>query len=61
MEKQPRLRGHKLYLDAAMSISSFETLCLEDDDSPSPLHSQDSDDEFDNDLKPDGKQVEFIF
>ncbi|KAM6912150.1 uncharacterized protein lrrc74a [Xenentodon cancila] len=30
-----------------MSIFSFETLCLEDDGSPSPIHSQDSDDEFD--------------
>ncbi|XP_029973324.1 leucine-rich repeat-containing protein 74A [Salarias fasciatus] len=39
-----------------MSTLSFDSLCLKDEDCPSPTHSQDLDDEFDSDLESDGDE-----
>lgn len=40
-----------------MSTLSFESLCLKDDDCPSPTLYQGSEDEFDTDLESDGKYI----
>lgn len=43
-----------------MSTLSFESLCLKDDECPSPTEPQGTEDEFDTDLESDGKYIKFI-
>lgn len=43
-----------------MSTLSFESLCLRDEDCPSPTRPQGVEDEFDTDLESDGKSIELI-
>lgn len=43
-----------------MSTLSFESLCLKDEDCPSPTRPQGVEDEFDTDLESDGKSIELI-
>lgn len=43
-----------------MSTLSFESLCLKDEDCPSPTRPQGVEDEFDTDLESDGKSTELI-
>lgn len=40
---------------------SFESLCLKEDDCPSPTEQQGTEDEFDTDLESDGESIIYIF
>ena len=44
-----------------MSMLSFESLCLKEDDCPSPTEQQGTEDEFDTDLESDGESIIYIF